>query len=252
MVVTEKVQNNTLFTLQQLIQHEPGYIGYVLDVFELLLHQNEKLKKIASRYSHDLRSPVTNINMLLQLYDKSDSEPDRRLYVHKISSSLDRLQEGFEHLSADRKNSLRRDAARTIISLSNAVKEIEPGLAENISLATDFDMGSEVLGIQKNICNALALLTAVPRYEDQKYTIQLTTQKLWDGLQLVIKYPEYLGLAAATQWDKEEANKNNGIQTHIMGWNYYFAMLFLGVMGATTHIEENEQANTAAVIISFT
>jgi hypothetical protein len=252
MVVTEKIQHNTLVTLHQLIRQNPAYINYVLELFELLLHQNEELKKIASRYSHDLRSPVTNINMLLQLYDRSENDADRKLYVHKISSSLERLQDGFEHLSADRKNSLRRDGARSIISLADAVKEIEALLPENILLKTDFDYGYEVMGIHKNLCNALTLLTAAPLNDDQKHTLQLSTAKSWDALQLVIKYPVYLNLTAATQWDKDEINKNNAVQTHIMGWNYYFALLFLGVMGATTHIDESEQANTTAVIISFT
>ena len=68
MVVLDKVDKAKTLTLKQLSEENPEYINYITEAIGLLITENDLLRKIASRYSHDLRSPVTNIDMLLQLY----------------------------------------------------------------------------------------------------------------------------------------------------------------------------------------
>ena len=85
MVVLDKVDKAKTLTLKQLSEENPEYINYITEAIGLLITENDLLRKIASRYSHDLRSPVTNIDMLLQLYEKADDSSDMQLYIQKMN-----------------------------------------------------------------------------------------------------------------------------------------------------------------------
>lgn len=247
MVVTEKVHTTINYTLHQLIQQNPQLTGFVIEAFELLMYQNEELKKIASKYSHDLRSPVTNINMLLQLYDKSENDGDKRLYVNKISNSLDRLQDGFEQLSHDRKISLKRISEQTLVQFDKVFADIKLQLPSGTSVITEFDAGNETWAHPRYFYNAFCLLCMIAN-EDGSIAVQ--TKKGWEGLQCVITYPAFMNLNGEAKTDDKET-QNGSTATPTNSWFYYFAQLFLGATGASSHIEENEGEGVSKIIISF-
>lgn len=249
MEITEKVEQDFTVTLRQLIENNPASLAYILDALELLMHQNAALKRIASKYSHDLRSPVTNIHMLLQLFEKTDSDEDRTLYLKKMRGSVERLQDGFEHLSEERKNSLKKESHITTISIDATVNKVNRVLPETTHLEADFSEGMEALGIAYNLEAALYFLcTGLNEEQDKILTISITTQKAWEGMVMCISYPDFMGLAGH---DLDMPGKNLNRKAGILQWNYYFASLFLGAMGANISIEESEQSNTQ-LFISFT
>lgn len=245
-----EVKNTTIkehkLTLRQVIESNPRYLGYVLDAMELLVFHNEWLKKIAAKYSHDLRSPVTNIHMLLQLFDRAEDEADKAVYIKKMTGSVERLQEGFDELSNARKNSLRRDRIISSIHLQNSVNQVSALLTKNVQLTTDFEAASA--GLANAYCLESALYLLASPFEgngDEKYTIQLSTRKTWDGLILQLNYPEFINL---TGLDFDIPVDTINKEAELIHWNYYFALLFLGSMGATISIEETERSHTQVFI----
>lgn len=247
MVVSEKVHTTINYTLHQLIQQNPQLTGFVIEAFELLMYQNEELKKIASKYSHDLRSPVTNINMLLQLYDKSENDADKRLYVNKISNSLDRLQDGFEQLSHDRKVSLKRISEQTLVQFDKVFDDIKTQLSQGDSIITEFGAGNDVWAQPRYFYNAFTLLCMIISGEG---SIAVQTKKAWEGMQCTITYPTFINLNGEAKTDDRDTQSGTTAAT-TNGWLYYFAQLFLGAAGATSHIEENESEGESKIVISF-
>jgi hypothetical protein len=247
MVVTEKVHTTIYYTLHQLIQQNPQLTGFVIEAFELLMYQNEELKKIASKYSHDLRSPVTNINMLLQLYDKSENDADKRLYVNKISNSLDRLQDGFEQLSHDRKVSLKRISEQNHVQFDKVFADIKTLLPQDFSITAEFDAGNELWTQPRYFYNAFSLLCMIANEEGR---IAVQTKKGWEGMQCVITYPAFMNLSGEVKTNDKETQSGT-IATPTSSWFYYFAQLFLGATGASSQIEENESEGVSKIVISF-
>ncbi|MGV3598635.1 MAG: histidine kinase dimerization/phospho-acceptor domain-containing protein [Bacteroidota bacterium] len=247
MVVTEKVHTTINYTLHQLIQQNPQLTGFVIEAFELLMYQNGELKKIASKYSHDLRSPVTNINMLLQLYDKSENDADKRLYVNKISNSLDRLQEGFEQLSHDRKVSLKRISEQSLVQFDKVFADIKAQSPLGSSIITEVDAGNEVWAQPRYFFNAFYLLCMIANDEG---SMVAQTKKAWEGLQCVITYPAFMNLSGEAKTDDKE-KQSGSTASPTSSWLYYFAQLFLGATGASSQVEENESEGVSKIIISF-
>lgn len=242
MVVTENKANE--ITLKKLAEKTPEHINHLLDALKLLMFENELLKKIASRYSHDLRSPVTNIDMLLQLYEKAGNSPDKDLYISKMVKSVQRLQEGFEQLSAERKNLLSDPQKIELVNLDEVIGGLKERLPKSLTLTTDFTIGKQVMGNLKTIEDSLFLLLEPFAENNNTYAIEIATEKSWNDIILTVKYPEFLDLGK----QKEEINTSNS--NTVWGWNYYFAVLFLRTVGAHIILNENPQKST--VQISFT
>lgn len=252
MVVLEKVDKAKALTLSQLAQQGPEYVNHITEALSMLIAENEMLRKIASKYSHDLRSPVTNIDMLLQLYDKTEENGDKQLYIQKMGKSVTRLQDGFEALSAERKNALVDKGKQTIVALDEALEEVRQNISKNIVIATDFSGGKKVVANPQKLVECLSLLTSPFGEETTPYTIEVSTEKTWDGVILSLKYPDFLSLSATfANISSQENTKATEKSNELLGWNYYFAVLFFRAMGATTSIEESTE-NQTKVLISFT
>lgn len=245
-----EVKNTTIkehkLTMRQLIENNPRYLGYVLDALDLLICQNEWLKKIASKYSHDLRSPVTNIHMLLQLFERTDEDADKAIYIKKMTGSVERLQEGFDELSNERKNSLRKEKVISNIPLQNSVKKVSSLLGKNVQLITDFEVASTGLANAHCLESALYLLTSPFEGNGQEsYTVLMSTRKTWDGIILQINYPEFINLSGL---DFSTPIDVLNREAELIHWNFYIALLFLAKMGATVSIEESERSHTQVFI----
>jgi hypothetical protein len=249
MVVTEKV-NSIPCTLRQLLKDNPAYIDYLLEGFELLMNQNEKLLKIASRYSHDLRSPVTNINMLLQLHEKAETPQDARIYMEKMNSSLTRLLDGFDNLSVERKRSLLKYQNLVSVSLVKLGANVRRQLPAGIHLISDFDQAPEINCHPYNMEAALVLLISGYACDEEPCTIRLTSERSWKGTHLRIQYPTRLNISDMPLINAYLGGRNMPPTAMAFEWNYYFASLFLGAMGAVASIEEDGSGQNSEIIIS--
>lgn len=252
MVVLDKTDKAKALTLKQLAEENPEYINYITEAIGLLITENEMLRKIASRYSHDLRSPVTNIDMLLQLYEKAEDSGDLQLYIQKINKSVVRLQEGFEALSSERKNALVDRTQLRLTFLDEVLAEVKQKSPVGSIFTTDLSGGKKIIAHQQSIVQCFTLLTELYTNTEQPYTIHFSTEKTWDGLILTITYPNFIDLTAAyNRTVAQQEVKNKEKDSQLAGWNYYFAMLFLRAMGATINIDESTQTQTK-ILISFT
>lgn len=250
-MVANNISKAKEITLRQLAERNPNYINYLIDALELLVYENELLRKIASRYSHDLRSPVTNMDMLLQLYEKAGENPDKDLYINKMVKSIKRLQQGFEELSAERKSLLIKQEELSPTYLDAALKEVIAKLPSSISVSTLFTEGKKVKCNFKTLVESLTLLFE-PFTEAEQYKINVNTEKSWNGLVLNIEYPEFLNLLGEHTENNEEENlKNKAHSNQVLGWNYYFAVLFLRTAGANVLVIESPEERTK-VQVSFT
>lgn len=252
MVLSEGFKKAKEISLKRLVEKNPEHVNYLLDALELLMYENELLRKIASRYSHDLRSPVTNIDMLLQLYEKAGESPDKDLYINKMIKSIKRLQEGFEALSAERKSLLLKQEGINEISLDDVLAEVRKKLPKNIALSTDFTEGKKVKCNAKTLYEAIILL--IEPFAETKgiYAIEINSEKAWNGLIVNIVYPELLNLSASEETNfSPTAYKNALLGNKILGWNYYFATLFLRTTGALLVVNESLKKQTT-IQISFT
>jgi len=216
----------------------------------LLTQQNNVLKKIASRYSHDLRSPITNMSMLLQLYDKAETNADRQLYVQKISGSVTRMQDGFDELSAERKNSLKSTEKYSPVMLEALVEDIKTQLPGHINIVTNFAQLSQIICQAQNLKRGLEILLLMGgEFKESFYTIEISTEKTWESNLIKLKYPEFLNLSSCESLTTDIKNRLGSMQ--LLAWKYYFALLFLGAAGANVEIEEHDTHETH-IIISFT
>lgn len=239
-------------SLKQLVEKKPEQINYLLDALELLMYENEHLRKIASRYSHDLRSPVTNIDMLLQLYDKAGDSPDKDLYISKMVKSVKRLQLGFEKLSDERKGLLLKQEEVDTIFLDEVLGEVRTALPKNIALSTDFTAGKKVKCIAKTLFEVIILLVEPFAEKDGIYAVEINSEKAWNGLILNIIYPEFLNLSGKDENEiPHSVYKNALLSNKVLGWNYYFATLFLRTMGASLIVNESSK-NQTIIQVSFT
>lgn len=249
MVVTEKV-NSVPCTLRQLLKNNPAYIDYLLEGFELLMHQNEKLMKIASRYSHDLRSPVTNINMLLQLHERAETPQDAKIYMEKMNSSLSRLLDGFDNLSVERKRSLLKYQNLVPVSLVKLVANVRRQLPDHVTLVSDFDQAPEINCHPYNMEAALVLLLSSCPGGDGACTIRISSERSWKGTHLRIQYPAFLNISEMPFINAYISGRNTPPTAMPFEWNFCFASLFLGAMGAVATIEEESPEQNSEIIIS--
>ncbi|PKL76600.1 MAG: hypothetical protein CVV27_09430 [Candidatus Melainabacteria bacterium HGW-Melainabacteria-1] len=66
---------------------------------QMLTHHNQQLENFAHITSHNLRSPATNIQMLLNLFEQADNPEDRAYALSKLQQSSRRLLETLDVLA---------------------------------------------------------------------------------------------------------------------------------------------------------
>src|SRR5690606_16093585 len=65
---------------------------------ELLTFQNTQLLDFCNIVSHNLRSPLVNMSMLIGFIEESGDETERKVYIDKLKPVIEGLNETFEEL----------------------------------------------------------------------------------------------------------------------------------------------------------
>lgn len=112
---------------------------------QMLLHHNHQLENFAHITSHNLRSPATNIHMLLSYYENAQNAEERTYALSKLQQSSQRLLETLDILSDNL--SIRMDAnvpceelhfdaalARNLEMLAAQIMESEAEIISDFSL----------------------------------------------------------------------------------------------------------------------
>lgn len=97
----------------QLMEQDTGdlFMAIVLDITErkkaekeiqrgqeLLEYQNTQLVDFCNIVSHNLRSPLANMFMLIEAIEESEDEEEKRLYISKLKPVIGNLHETFDEL----------------------------------------------------------------------------------------------------------------------------------------------------------
>ena len=111
-----KRKNGTVYPVEihlELINYGNGdvFMALVFDISErkkaenynmerkaFLEKQNNELFDFCNIISHNLRSPLANMSMLIEAIEESESEEDNKLYISKLKPVLNHLHETFDEL----------------------------------------------------------------------------------------------------------------------------------------------------------
>jgi signal transduction histidine kinase len=88
--------------LEKIITERTGHLKKANDQIEenaaLLSYQNKQLIDFCNIISHNLRSPLVNISMLVTFIEKTEDPDEQRLYVEKLKPVINTLNETFSEL----------------------------------------------------------------------------------------------------------------------------------------------------------
>ena len=108
-----------------------------------LSHKNKQLEDFCHIISHNLRAPLSNLSLMIELLNDSDNESEKRELLGKFKHVTDYLQETFDELvSAIQIRQIHLDPNETV-SLSDSVEKIKQLQEGNINecdalITTDF------------------------------------------------------------------------------------------------------------------
>lgn len=97
-----------------------------------LSHKNKQLEDFCHIISHNLRAPLSNLSLMIELLNESDNEDEKRELLGKFKHVTDYLQETFDELvSAIQIRQIHLDPNETV-SLIESVDKIKQLLEGNI------------------------------------------------------------------------------------------------------------------------
>ncbi|MEQ9441541.1 MAG: hybrid sensor histidine kinase/response regulator [Cyclobacteriaceae bacterium] len=158
------------------------------ELFQALNHlqkYNEKLKDYSYVITHDLKSPLTNLHSLVELYrEKADDAGFREQIVEKIGASVDKLSNmirGFSSVFLTEKD-LQKEPET--INISRAINETKEQVAElirttNTRIETDFTEAPALTFVPVLLQSVLQnLITNSIKYRDEQRDprIRITAQ----------------------------------------------------------------------------
>ncbi len=100
---------------------------------EHLSEQNKQLEDFAHISSHNLRSPVSNLNSLLYLYNESDNDEEREELFEKFETTIGHLTSTLNTLISALKTRSGGVKELEILSFKNVWKKTEEMISEKIS-----------------------------------------------------------------------------------------------------------------------
>lgn len=122
-----------------------GYLGISMDISDLkntkkdlektaiqLQNRNAKLLNFAHITSHNLRSPVSNLNSLMYLYNESKNEEDKTIIISKFETVITHLNSILNDLIEALKIQEDTNVNRENLYFENKLKKIKEVLAGSI------------------------------------------------------------------------------------------------------------------------
>lgn len=110
---------------------------------ELLTFQNTQLLDFCNIVSHNLRSPLVNMSMLVGFIEESTDEAERRVYIDKLKPVIEGLNETFEELVESIQIQQDREIKSELIHIEESFAKIVTAfegqiMLSNASIHTDF------------------------------------------------------------------------------------------------------------------
>lgn len=105
----------------------------IRDSQDLLEYQNSQLVDFCNIVSHNLRSPLANMSMLIDAIEDSDDEEDKQLFISKLKPVIGNLHETFDELVESLQVRQDLEVVSEDIQLEEAVKKQLEGFEGQIS-----------------------------------------------------------------------------------------------------------------------
>jgi len=102
---------------------------------ELLTFQNTQLLDFCNIVSHNLRSPLVNMSMLIGFIEDSADEKERKVYIDKLKPVIEGLNETFEELVESIQVQQDREIRSEHINIEESFAKIVAGFEGQITLS---------------------------------------------------------------------------------------------------------------------
>lgn len=102
---------------------------------ELLTFQNTQLLDFCNIVSHNLRSPLVNMSMLVGFIEESTDEAERKVYIDKLKPVIAGLNETFEELVESIQIQQDREIKSEYIDIDESFSKILAGFEGHITLS---------------------------------------------------------------------------------------------------------------------
>lgn len=164
-------------------------------LFEITEKQNEKLINFTHIVSHDIRSHTSNLSMILDLFEDTDSEDERKEYFDMLKQSTNKLTDTIFYLnetvaiqSGEKKQminlNLKDEIENTIVGINAIIKTNEATI--NINIDENIEIKATQSYFESIIFN---LLTNAIKYKspDRKPIITISAVNIDNEVQLTIQ-----------------------------------------------------------------
>lgn len=161
---------------------------------ELLERQNNQLTDFCNIVSHNLRSPLVNMSMLVDFIEKAKSEDEKRQMIEKLKPVINNLNETFNELVESLQVRQDKEIIFEKINIKESVKKILEGLEGEIiksGAVIDTDLGDiPTINYPPKYFNSILhnLISNAIKYRSPQRTpfLKISTKVLNSGILLTV------------------------------------------------------------------
>ncbi|MCE2994723.1 MAG: PAS domain S-box protein [Cyclobacteriaceae bacterium] len=163
-------------------------------IADTLKTKNEQLEEFTQIVSHNLRSPVSNILSLLDFYEKSGDENEKKSFIKMMHESSSKMLSHLHELNEVLKIKQNKDIERQWIRFDDALENVKQQLSVLISnteaiITSDFAVAPQIhypnIYLESILINLLSNALKY-RHPEKMPEIQFSTTLIEGGIQLTI------------------------------------------------------------------
>ncbi|NOS90376.1 MAG: PAS domain S-box protein [Cyclobacteriaceae bacterium] len=164
-------------------------------IAETLKAKNEQLEEFTQIVSHNLRSPVSNILSLLDFYEKSDDEVEKKNFIRMLRESSSKMLSHLHELNEVLKIKQNKDIERQWIQFSDSLENVKQQLSVLITstqavIVSDFTSAPQIhypnIYLESILINLLSNALKY-RHPDKTPEIHFLTSETEGGIQMTIR-----------------------------------------------------------------
>ncbi len=164
-------------------------------IADTLKNKNEQLEEFTQIVSHNLRSPVSNILSLLDFYEKSDDEVEKKSLIKMMRESSSKMLSHLHELNEVLKIKQNKDIERQWINFNDVLENVKQQLSVLIAnneakIISDFSRAQRIyypnIYLESIVINLLSNALKY-RHSDRAPEIHFTTTQGEAGIQLMVR-----------------------------------------------------------------
>jgi len=164
-------------------------------IADALKNKNEQLEEFTQIVSHNLRSPVSNILSLLDFYEKSEDEDEKKSFIKMLRESSGKMLSHLHELNEVLKIKQNKDIERQWIHFDEALENVKQQLSIMIAntqanIVADFENAPQILYPNIYMESILMnLLSNALKYRDPEKTLEvhISTTQSSEGIEMTVK-----------------------------------------------------------------